>query len=330
MAAADSINANDRDLLRRLGVVLIFILVFTAAFAHLHRVYSDKFFGITGEAEWIWAQHRMSSNEPVAFFATRDFVLPEQRLYAHFKVIGDPEYDLFVNGREIAGRRLPVERKGEVDERLDLYDISEDVKTGPNRIVIAVRAPQGMGGLLASLDLAPEQQNWLVTDGRWRIHRRWTDDLLVREPANGKWEVPQQVGAPPIGRWNYLEVARREETPPVQTVLPPRDSFEVIGLMPAIRTRGGVAVAVAERARATAFDFGFTRGRLRLTRPRSTFGSRTVYVRFAYARPELEYVEWNLRPIVFAPGERTVTTPEMHELRYVMVFARGISAELLQ
>ena len=330
MAAADSINAEDRDLLRRLGVVVVVILVGTAAFAHLHRVYSDKFFGITGNAEWIWAQHRMSSNDPVAFFAARDFVLPERRAYTHLKVIGDPEYDLFVNGREVAGRRLPVERKGEVDERLDLYDISGLVKTGPNRIVIAVRAPQGTGGLLAAIDLAPEQQNWLVTDADWRIHREWRPELLEREPADGKWEVPQIVGAPPIGRWNYLEVARREEARAAQTVVAPRDSFEVIGLMPTIRTRGGVAVAVAERARATAFDFGFTRGRLRLTRSRNSFSSRTVYVRFAFARPELGYVEWNLRPVVFAPGETTVTTPEMHELRYAMVFARGVTAELVQ
>jgi len=330
MAAADSINARDRELLKRLGVVVIFLLVFTAAFAHLHRVYSDKFFGITGRAEWIWAQHRMSNSEPVAFFATRDFVLPPGWLYVHLKVIGDPEYTLYVNGREIAGRRLPAERKTAVDERLDLYDISAVVKTGPNRIVVAVRAPQGIGGLLAAIDLAPENQNWLVTDARWRIHRSWHPELPLREPKNGRWEQPLIVGAPPVGRWNYLEVARREPAPPVTTTIPPKTSFEMTGLLPTIRTRGGVAVAVADRARATAFDFGFTRGRLRLTRERSHFASRTVFVRFAFARPELGYVEWNLRPIVFAPGEMTVTTPETHDLRYAMVFARGVRAEVVR
>src|SRR5688500_2458586 len=98
MNDGDSINARERDLVKRLGVVVIFILVFTAAFAHLHRVYADKFFGITGRAEWIWAQHRMSSNEPVAFFATRELVLPERRDFTHLKVIGDPEYTIHVNG----------------------------------------------------------------------------------------------------------------------------------------------------------------------------------------------------------------------------------------
>ena len=330
MTAADSINARERDLLRRLAVVVIFIVVFTAAFAHVHRVYADKFFGITGRAEWIWAQHRMSANEPVAFFASREFVLPERRLYTHLKLVGDPEYAVYVNGSDVAGRRLVGRRKEDTDERLDLYDISGVVRTGRNRIVIAVRAPQGIGGLIASVDLAPEQQNWLVTNGQWRIYRHWHPDLLRRDPAGLAWETPQIVGSPPVGRWNYLEVARRDNGTAAKSVVSPSESFDVIGLVPTIRTRGGVAVAVAEKARATAFDFGFTRGRLRLTRERSHFASRAVNVRFAFARHELGYVEWNLRPIVFAPGEMTVTTPETHDFRYAMVFARGVRAEVVK
>ena len=53
-------------------------------------------------------------------------------------------------------------------------------------------------------------------------------------------------------------------------------------------------------------------------------------VRFAFARQELGYVEWNLRPIVFAPGEMTVTTPEMNDFRYAMVFSRGVRAEVVK
>lgn len=330
MNAADSTNARERDLIARLTVLAISIMVFTAAFAHVHRVYADKFFGITGSAEWIWAQHRMSSNEPVAFFAARDLVLPEKRMYTHLKVIGDPEYTIYVNGGEVGGRRLSARRKTDVDERLDLYDISQLVKTGRNRIVIGVRSPQGIGGLIASMDLAPENQNWLVTNADWKIYRQWHPELLRRDPPGLTAQEPQIVGAPPIGRWNYLHVARREHGAATHAAFPPEDSFEVIGLIPAIRTRAGVAVAVSDRARATAFDFGFTRGRLRLTRERSHFTSRNVNVRFAFARQELGYVEWNLRPIVFAPGEMTVTTPEMHDFRYAMVFARGVRAEVVR
>lgn len=327
MTAADSI---ERDLARRLAVVVVFILVFTAAFAHLYRVYSDKFFGITGRAQWIWAQHRMSANEPVAFFAVRDFDLPERRIFTHLKVVGDPEYTVWVNGQELAGRLLTVRRHTEPDDRLDFYDISQLVKTGRNRIVVAVRAPTGIGGLIAAIDLAPENQNWLVSDANWKIHRRWDPQLPHRDPPNAQIEAPQLVGAPPIGRWNYLEVARREPAVPPASMVGAKDSFEVIGLIPTIRTRGGIAVAVSERERATAFDFGFTRGRLRLTRERTHFASRAVNVRFAFARQELGYAEWNLRPIVFAPGETTVTTPEVHDFRYAMVFSRGVRAEVVK
>jgi hypothetical protein len=330
MTGADSINRSERVLAKRLAVVVIFIFVFTAAFAHLHRVYSDKFFGITGQAQWIWAQHRMAANEPVAFFAVRDFDLPERRLFTHLKVVGDPEYTVYLNGRELAGRLLTRGRHAEADDRLDFYDVSPLVKTGRNRIVVAVRAPQGIGGLIAAIDLAPETQNWLVTDGAWKIHRWWHPELPTRDPAGARWEAPLIVGSPPVGRWNYLEVARREPARPPSGLLAPRESFEAIGLIPAISTRGGVAVAVTERSRATAFDFGFTRGRLRLTRERTHFASRTVKVRFAFARPELGFAEWNLRPIVFAPGEVTVTTPETHDFRYAMVFARGVRAEVVR
>src|SRR5688572_15840532 len=204
----------------------------------------------------------MSSNEPVAFFAARELVLPERRLYTHLKVIGDPEYAVYVNGRELAGRRLAGRRMTHVDERLDLYDISQFVQTGRNRIVIAVRAPAGIGGLLASIDLAPENQNWLVTNADWKIYRQWHPELFRRDPPGVPWEPPQIVGAPPVGRWNYLQVVRRETGVASTDVVPPRDSFEAIGLIPTVRTRAGVAVAVADRARATAFDFGFTKGHL--------------------------------------------------------------------
>ena len=316
--------------MRRLGIVTIVILVLTAAFAHLERVYSEKFYGITGTAQWIWAQHRMSSNDPLAFFAVREFTLPENRYYTHLKIVGDPEYTVYLNGRELAGRRLAGRRQTEADERLDLYDISKLVVTGRNRLVVAVRSPQGVGGLIASIDLAPERQNWLVTNADWKIYRWWHPELVHRDPPGLEWEGPQIVGLPPTGRWNYFEIAPRPAAAVASVSIPPRDSFEMIGHVPTIRSRGGVAVAVVDRARTTVFDFGFTRGRLRLTRERTHFASRVVNVRFAFARPELGYVEWNMRPIVFAPGETTVTTPESHEFRYAMVYARGVRAGLVR
>lgn len=318
-----TVSRSDRDLLKRLAVFAAFVLVFTAAFSHLVSVYSRKFHDRTAPAQWIWARHNMSSDEPVAFFAAREVDLPPNRVYTRLKLLGDPEYTLFVNGKDAAGRRVGEERA------LDYYDISELVQTGRNRIVIAVRAPKGVGGLLASIDIAPETENWVVTDGQWKIYRQW-DPLILQYDVAGQWERPMIVGEPPIGRWNYLEIARREPgRAPVQ-LLPARDAFPVRALLPAIKTQGGVAVATAERKPATAFDFHPTHGRIRVTLEQDSGFSRLVQIRFANQRSELEVLEWNLRPVVFAPGEREVSIPEAHHFRYAMAFGRDVKVDVLR
>lgn len=310
--------------MKRITIVVTFLFLLTAAFSKLWGVYSHKFHEETGEGKWIWAAHPMTSNVPVAFFAARDFTLPPNRAFAQLKVSGDPEYTVWINGREIAGAQ-----NGPAAD-LDLYDVSQLVRTGSNRIVIAVRAPQGNGGLLASLDISPELKNWVVTDERWTIYRAWRPDLLVAHATDLWSEPPQIVGQPPIGRWNYLSIQESALPKPIATTLPPREAFEVDAQLPTIRTRQGIAVAVAEPVAATAFDFGFTRGRVRITVDRDTFQSRAIKVRFANLREELRSIEWNLRTVVLAPGERVVTTPETHNFRYVMLFGRGARAEVVR
>jgi len=318
------IGDSERDLMRRLTIVLALVFAFTAAFSFLLRTYSQKFFDITGQARWIWAQARMSDAEPVAFFAARDFTLPENRIFTHLKVLGDPEYSVFVNGREIAGRTVDEESRA-----LDLYDISGAVHTGRNRIVVAVRASQGVGGLLAGIDIAPETANFVVTDASWKIYRTWSPEILLRDPPNGKWQAPAVIGEPPVGRWNYLALEQRPLTSPPATAVQPHESFEQLALLPVIRTVAGIAVATNARQRATAFDFGFTKGRIRLTMQDAPFLSKAVNVRFANAREELALVDWGMRRVVFAPGEHVVTTPESHDFRYVMVFGKGVTVEVV-
>lgn len=325
MTVGDSISASDRDLMKRITIVLAFVFAFTALFAFLERTYSGKFFDATGRAEWIWAQHPLNVNVPVAFFAAHDFDLPPQRLYTHLKILGDPEYTVYVNGREAGGRRLEDEER-----RLDLYDISALVKTGRNRIVVAVRAPLGVGGLIASIDIAPETENWVVTDATWKIYRRWDPEILVRDTANAKPQAPMLLGEPPVGRWNYLTTENASVGAPPAEVIEPVASFEKMGLIPIIRTEAGISVATAERERATAFDFKPTHGRLRLTVASDHFTSRLVNVRFANLESELGLVESNLRPIVFAPGEHVVTTPESHLFRYAMAFGTNVRAEVVR
>ncbi len=323
MTAGDSISASDRDLIRRLTIVLSFLFIFVAGFSGLLRVYSQKFFDRTGGARWIWAHHRpMSANEPLAFFATREITLPPNRVFTRINILGDPEYTLHVNGQEVAGRLVGEEKA------LDLYDVSELVRTGRNRVVVSVRAPKGMGALLVAIDIAPETENWVVSDERWKIYRQW-DPLLLQYDIAGRWESPLIVGKPPLGRWNYLEIARRDHASPPTAALTPRVIFATEGLLPNIRTHGGIAVAGTDRARATAFDFGFTKGRVRISVERKSAFSRVVQVRFANARNELAFAERNLRPVVFAPGEQEVTTPEEHRFRYVMAFMKGGRADVL-
>lgn len=326
MTAGDSISATDRDLMKRLTVLLITILVVAAGWSQLHLVYSQKFSDVTGEAHWIWPHHRMSDSTPVAFFATREFDLPANRVYAKLKVFGDPEYTLYLNGREIAGRRVTEERQ------IDLYELTDLVRTGRNRLVIAVRAPQGMGGVIASLDIGPEVENWVVTDETWRIYREWRADLLVRDANDLRWERPVIVGDPPVGRWNFLEVAKRPLAASATAVELPESAFSLSALRPTIRTRSGIAIAVADKVRARAYDFGpASSGRIRATIDYDLPAvSRAIEVRFANTSAELGEAEWNRRPIVFAPGELTVTTPESYDFRYVMVLGGRARIEVVR
>lgn len=319
------ISASDRDLMKRLTLAIAILFLFVAAFSRLHLLYAQKFFGITGGAHWIWAQHRMSADEPVAFFAAREIDLPERRIFTHLNILGDPEYTVYLNGRDVAARRVLE------DHTLDRYDISDLVRTGRNRIVVAVRAPKGVGGLIASVDLAMETRNWVVTDSSWRIYRRWTPEILQRDPAGVPWERPALIGQPPIGRWNFLDLERRElEPPPTEAVLP-RGSFPIVGYVPTIRMREGLAVGVADREPATVFDFGPTRGRLRLIASSPMAAeSRVIQVRLANDASELDQISWNFRPVVFAPGETVVTTPESHHFRYAVVFARDVRVEVVR
>ncbi|HEX7150963.1 MAG TPA: hypothetical protein VF618_05705 [Thermoanaerobaculia bacterium] len=317
-------SAVDRELMKRLTIVILFIFFFTAAFSRLDRVYSQKFYNITGEARWIWAPHRLTQNEPLAFFATRDFELPEGRVFTKLNVLGDPVYTLWFNGYEIAGRRVDDAHK------LDVYDVSKLAKTGKNRIVIAIRAMQGVGGVLAGVDIGPEAENILVTDASWKIYRRWRPDILLRDAPDLSPVPPMLIGEPPIGRWNYVTRQPREFSEPFQRTLLPREVFPVNAFLPTIRTSGGVAISVADPVRARAFDFGFTKGRVRVTIEGDSIVSRAVTVRYAYAREELTRVEWSTRSFVFAPGERTVIDPEPGNFRYVLVYGEKATVDVLQ
>ena len=307
--------------MRRASIALLLLAGLTFAISRLYLLYSHKFFDVTGRADWIWPQHQISRNMPVAFFAMRDFDLPANRYFTKIKLAADPEYTLYFNGREIGGRRL-----GENDAALDVYDVSAMAKTGRNRIVIAVRSPNGVGGVLASVDIAPEFQNIVTTGPDWRLTRNWRSDLLLHDPPS--WERPVSIGEPPVGRWNFLARQPGLFTPPSAKVAEPVEVFQFKAALPEIRDVAGTAVAGSRPIRATAYDFGrIVHGRVKLTISYDNGVSRTVKVRFANDRNELYPIEGNVVPFVFAGGERVVVDTTVRQFRYVLVYGSQARAE---
>ena len=324
MDPVHGISAADRRLMKRILVALAALFAGVAAFSRLDLLYSHKFFDVTGSAQWIWAQHQISREIPVAFFATRDFDLPPNRYYTRIKVTADPEYTLYFNGREIGGRRMGDE------SALDVYEVSSLARTRGNRLVIAVRSPNGVGGLIASVDIQPDFQNVVVTGRDWNIVRQWRNDLVVRDPPPGFLSAPMLLGRPPIGRWNYLSRRAGVFTPPIRRIVAPRGAFALRTALPEVRSPGGVAIIVPRPIGATVFDFGSITGRPRLTINFDNGVSRAVSVRFANDRSELMSIEGPIDPFVFAAGERTVTDPQVRDFRYIMVYGGQATADVVQ
>lgn len=315
------LSSGDLDLLRRLTIVTILGFLFAAGFVHLRDVYSHKFFDVTGRAVWIWPRIDITRGNPVVFFATRDFDLPANRYYTHVKVAADPEYTLYFNGREIAGRRFGDDRT------LDVYDLTQLARTGRNRIVVAVRATRGVGGLLASVDISPETANLVVTDAAWNIAMRWSPELLDRDlPGMRK---PMVIGEPPAGKWNYLRPRTAAIEPPPSGVRMPGGSFPYVATMPVVKVVNGTAIVTSQQEPATAFDFGDIDARLRVVRAGAVNLPQLVEVRFANTREELGYVEGGVRTYAFAPGERLVVDPETRRFRYVGIYRSAATADAL-
>jgi hypothetical protein len=314
------ITRSDRELMRRLTVVVLFLLLATASFWLLHRMYSRKFFDLTGTAQWIWAPMWLQRDHPVVFHAVRDFDLPERRYYTRIKIHGDPEYTLYFNGQRVAHRRTTA-------RNLDVFDVTKVARTGLNRIVVAVRSPGGARGLIAGVDLGPEIENYVVTGPEWKIFWRWTDSLPLRDSTE-KPTAPMIIGHPPIGRWNFLALRNVEPAPEPSQVVAPREVFSFRATLPEIKPRSGVPVVVPKAVRATAYDFGPVTGQVRLTA--TAFQPEATLVRLTNTRNEIFSIEGYQRPFVFGSGERTVVDAEVHSFRYVVVYGGRARADVLR
>ena len=309
--------------MRRLAIAVFAILVFVAAFDRLYLLYAHKFFDTTGRSQWIWAQHQISRNIPVAFFATRDFNLPANRRFTRIKIAVDPEYTLYFNDVLIGGRRVRKE------PTLDVYDVSKLARDQGNRIVIAARSANGVGGVLASIDVTDEYKNIVPTGSDWKIVRAWHEDLLVRDAP--QWvTAPMLIGRPPVGRWNFLSPQPGAFATPLQKVVQARSVFRLKTAIPEVRDVSGVPVVVPQPIAATVYDFGFTRGHAQLTTTYDNRVARAVRVRFANDRSELQSVEGPIDEFVFAAGETAITDPEARSFRYVMVYGGQATVSVAQ
>lgn len=308
--------------MRRLTIVLLALFTFVFAFSRLELLYGHKFYDATGRAQWISARHEMALGNPIVFFASREFDLPPQRVFTKIKIVGDPQYDLFFNGVEVGGRRV-----GEAIA-LDEYDVSKLARDTNNRMVVAVRSANGVSGLIASIDLAPEFLNYIVTGNDWNIVTEWSPDLLQRDsPSSVR---PMLLGRPPARRWNYPSRQSGTFALPPSEVVQPNEAFSFKTALPDIQVAGGVAVTARRAVNATAYDFGIgTHGRVRLTLPAAT-APRVVNVRFRNERSDLAVIEGDVVPFVFAAGETMVTDPQVREFRYVTVYGSNARADVLR
>ena len=315
----------DTTTIRRLLIIAAAVFIVVAAISRLELLYSNKFFDNTGTAEWIWQQNRLAQGDPAAFFATHEFDLPPNRTFTRIKMLGDPEYTLYFNGVAVGGRHV-----GDDNEALDTYDVSTLARDKKNRMVVAVRSANGVGGVIASIDLTQEFGNFVVTGRDWHIVRRWRDDLLLRDPPPDQITRPQLLGRPPARRWNYLVQRDAKPFAPAQRVIAPRESFAFETALPEIDVIGGIAVTVSRKTHATAYDFGPISGRARFTIRDVGSAARKVTVRFANDRSELFTVEGAVEEFVFAAGERVIIDEDTRDFRYVTVYGSAASVDVVQ
>ena len=162
-------------------------------------------------ASWIWADGTHRDTEPVAFYAVRDVELPAHQR-AWVALSADETYILYVNGQRIGANTW---RDG---APADLYEVTDFVDPGWNRLVVEVASSRGAGGLLASLRLNQPDQAVLGTDANWQIVRRH-DPAVLRGFELGDSEPARVWGRQPSGRWHPGSPEPRPVVPPA---FPPR------------------------------------------------------------------------------------------------------------
>jgi hypothetical protein len=179
---------------------LAVLLLLCAAVRSTLRAHADRELLETGEARWIWYTKELRRPAPLAFFATRDFLLEKVPARATAKLFVDQRHVLFVNGvRAGSGAQRP-------GDPLLLRDLRPLLRVGINRLAIEAQSANGVGGILFALDLSGAGRNALVSDGRWRV------DLSPDALRRGARFRAQVWGRPPMYPWGYPRMPRPNET----------------------------------------------------------------------------------------------------------------------
>ena len=165
-------------------------------------------------ARWIWAAGDYRDGDPIAFYAVRELEL-EAAAPARIAITADDTYLLYVNGRRVGAGSYRL------DAPLDEYEIGDFLQTGVNRILVEVRSNRGAGGLIAEItlgsvgtplahDISVGAHHPIVTDGSWRIVRRYDPGLF------GGWSTPESGEAPRVwGTAAHRSLAPGYRAPPV-------------------------------------------------------------------------------------------------------------------
>jgi hypothetical protein len=155
----------------------------------------------TGDSQWIWRQIDRMDHGPTAFYALRDFDLPDpppER--ARLLITADEEYVLTLNGRRIgAGAFQP-------GALLDVYEVGPLLLPEGNRLMVELRSGKGAGGLLASLVDEATGRAIVGTDERWRTFEAHQLGLLRGWLPADRGQPALCWGVPPIGRWGRPRV----------------------------------------------------------------------------------------------------------------------------
>ncbi|MBR7155776.1 MAG: hypothetical protein IKD22_02975 [Lentisphaeria bacterium] len=159
--------------------------------------------GAVWQASWICHPRGRRTANPSTFLYIKEFELASLPLDARLQLTADDGYELRVNGKSIGKRPGGWQQTA-------LYDVSDAVKPGRNRIEIVVNNDNGPTALIAELrcDMTDGKIITIKSDRTFQVKQlSGSSQLLPLVPA-------MELGIPPVPPWHsvaYNYMYRREK-----------------------------------------------------------------------------------------------------------------------